>query len=382
MLTAAILLLAASGVSLPPQQAAVLKAGDQNKLAKPVTDWIEARMAADTVEQLKAREKIEAAVVGAKRAAKGKDPLSLVGDWEVVFGEAREFPKSGFKKAKVESLEGFAVWVPKNYNPAKDPLPLVLLIPDDGVSPEVAIEEVPSPVRDQCLIVAPDLRGLAMDELKASPRSMLAGLGHATNTFRVDRNRMFMVGVGAGAGPAALYAALLPTFFSCLSRVGGEVPAGVPAGNLELRPHQVHGSVEEAITWALEQAPRNPYPSAFEYSFTLPWAGRVYWVQATKFDPEGSIPDGKLATMKVAVDRAANRITIDGDFVYQVTLYLNDVIVDLDMPVMIVRNGVEYEYRASRSVGTLLESYYMSGDASAVYPVVVRAIDFPAAPGK
>ena len=133
-----------------------------------------------------------------------------------------------------------------------------------------------------------------------------------------------------------------------------------------------------ATEWCMAAAARDAYPTEFEVELTQPWMGRAYWAQAIKFDPPDAVPEGKVARMKVSVDRSTNTITIDGEFVYQVKLFLNDVIVDLDKPITLMRNGKSLTYQATRSIGTMMEAFGGSLDDT-IYPAVIRVIDVPIA---
>jgi len=81
------------------------------------------------------------------------------------------------------------------------------------------------------------------------------------------------------------------------------------------------------------------------------------------------------------VERSTNTITIDGEYVYQVMLFLNDVIVDLDKPITLMRNGKTLTYQASRSIGTMMDAFGNSLDDS-IYPSSIRRIDIPIVEGE
>jgi hypothetical protein len=82
----------------------------------------------------------------------------------------------------------------------------------------------------------------------------------------------------------------------------------------------------------------------------------------------------------VKVDRDSNTITIDSVGVYTFALSLNDLIVDLDEEVTIVRNGEPYKANFSRTVGTMLAHFEQAFDSGAVFPVLLRQLDVPQPP--
>ena len=47
---------------------------------------------------------------------------------------------------------------------------------------------------------------------------------------------------------------------------------------------------------------------------------------------------------------------------------------NLDNPIVVIRNGEEFSYQVSRSVGNMLQDYTISG---AIYPAVIREIEMP-----
>ena len=230
-------------------------------------------------------------------------------------------------------------------------------------------------------MVAPDFREISPEDAigRDGRRRLVRTLGIATLQFRVDPNRIFLVGIGAHGPTAARFAALQPHFYSAVAAVGGEADAGRAAPNLAMVNHSTQDDLAAAAAWLLEQPARSAYPSAIDFTLTEPWAGRAFWVQATRFDQSGITAEdaGDASSFKVAVDAATNTIRIDGKGVYQVILYLNDRIVDLDKTVHIVRNGVEYQYTPNRSLGILLQNFATSVDAGAVFPATVQQVDLP-----
>jgi hypothetical protein len=75
----------------------------------------------------------------------------------------------------------------------------------------------------------------------------------------------------------------------------------------------------------------------------------VNWLQIPPWDGQGK------RILHGAIDRASNTVTIDGEGVAKVSLYFNDVLVDIDKPVKVVCNGAEHTDLIPRSLGTTLD---------------------------
>lgn len=380
----ALLLLPALGGTLraAPQDEPVMRSSDVKKLARPVSDWLEAKVAGKTTKQLQDREKILATLESVRKSLKGQDPLTLVADWEIILETARDFPRSGFRKGKAVRFEEnprapYLLRVPKRYNPGKEAWPLLYLLDDAGADPEETLKGLPPEILDRWLVVARDMQGIGEEEFLDQGALRLAGLPRAVQGFRVDRNRMAILGIGSSVPLAARLAAALPHFFAAVALVGGEVPADVPADNLARVQVASHPDLAAASAWLQEQPPRDAYPLELTFSPLFGWAGRAYWVQATRFETADSTADGKPARVQVRVDRESNTITIEARYVRQLTLYLNDRIVDLDRKVTVVRNGVAYEIQPRRTLGVLLENFLNTLDTRAVVTAMVRQLDVP-----
>ncbi len=83
----------------------------------------------------------------------------------------------------------------------------------------------------------------------------------------------------------------------------------------------------------------------------VPAPRRAYWIE-TSWDGQGT------AWLKAACDRATNTITVTGEGVTKLTVYVNDVLLDLDKPVKVVCNGTE-------SVGTIPRNLQRTVDLAA-----------------
>lgn len=162
----------------------------------------------------------------------------------------------------------------------------------------------------------------------------------------------------------------LPTFFAgggaaCTAFEEANRTAGY--SNCTLK---ADGTDSDAWAWALERKRvSNPVQVTLVPTNNGPF--RSYWLDT----PRQEMPPG--ARIDATVDRAANRIVIDAKGVKQVTLYFNDLLLDLDKPVKISRNGVESEEKIGRSIEDAI-AFVRRGttDAGRIY-VSAKAFDIP-----
>jgi hypothetical protein len=377
---------------LSAQSEMELKSADQKKLGKQIGEWVESTIEGDSAAASEALMDLDKAMTSVEKKLKGRSCLSLVADWSHVMSSGRKYATSGknvdgnpIKKGAIidVDLSGWgtaSIHIPAKYNPKKVMYPLIMLACD---TPAASIEALPAVVKDGAVIVAPHIENLTLEKLMApdGQRLFLVPLGLASRDYRIDRAKVFLVAEGErGIEFASRYAALLPHFYAGLATVAGSCGEFKGKANLGMIQSGEHVDLAAASEWCMGAEARNPYPESFEIELTEPWNGRAYWVQALKFDSPDAVPDDKVARMKVSVDRGTNTITIDGEFVYQVKLFLNDVIVDLDKPIRVIRNGAEYTYQASRSIGTLLDGFSKTLDDT-IYPSTIRSVDIPIVEG-
>ncbi|MGB0685547.1 MAG: hypothetical protein ACPGQD_05105 [Planctomycetota bacterium] len=382
-LLSTLLVLSATAALAPAQQEAELKSGDVKKLAKPFGEWLDAQLEGKPTEAGEAMADLDEAVEKLKKKLKGRDPLALVADWEVVLQEGRNFATNGklMSRGKVSTIEfpsGIEADIrkPLKYTPDKTMYPTIVLL---GADARAAVEGLDKGVADPFIVVMPDMTDLdeeAVTEVAGFTR--IAGpIGQSSLYYGVDRRRLFLVALDDNASAVARrLAAEVPNYFAGMALLGKADGEFKGMGNLKLVP-QAEGvsDLAGALAWALEQGAVNPYPSEFEYEIAVPWQGRAYWVQATNFD--SATEDGaEPARFKVAVDRDSNTITLDTAAIYRVRIYLSDAILDLDRPITVVRNGEPYTYQPSRSIGTLLSNFGSTLDRS-VFPSMISSLDVP-----
>ena len=363
-----------------------LKSGDRKKMAKAVGSWVNAEIDQDSSDRLDAIDAILKAMAGVNKKLKGKNLFSLITDWKEILTAERKYPRVKTGRVLIQSLPTsdsaeYALWVPKAYKPSKGALPCLLLLADGGATGASVIEALPEGIKDSTVILVPDFQGLTKEDLGGTARfRLLFSLAIQSQKLRLNRDKVYLMGVGSSAPLAASLAAYMPHFFAGAAIVGESIPADLPATNVQLAVMKEHPDLVSGWAWLSQLPPRDLAKKELEFSLPFAEFPTVYWIVATKFDPLGSAPDGKMAKMKVSVDRNTNTITIDSEFVYQVNLMLNDSLLDLSKEVTIVRNGQAIKAKYNRGVSALLENFkQLLFDGGAVFPVSARGIDIPLA---
>lgn len=96
-----------------------------------------------------------------------------------------------------------------------------------------------------------------------------------------------------------------------------------------------------------------------------PYPTRVNWLRVA--------PTAPFAHATASINRASNSIEVESEGASHVTLYLNDELVDLDLRVLITRNGVQESHTIQRSMPTTLDLLYSGvSDPGCVYVAQTR----------
>jgi len=372
-------------VLLPAQQETVLKAGDVKKLAKPFGKWLDAQLEQRPAEAGEAMGDLDDAVKSIAKKLKGVDPLSLVADWEQVLQAGRNYATNGklMARGKISHITfpsdvECTVRMPLKYTPDKTLYPTIVLL---GSNAKEVLGDLEKGIADPFLVLIPDLSDVDAENItEVDGFTRIAGpIGQSSLYYGVDRRRLFLVALDDEATAIATrLAAEVPHYFAGMVSLGKDDGAAfLGRNNLKLvsQPESAPADLTAALAWCMEQGAINPYPESFEYEIAVPWQGRAYWVQAIAFD--AATEDGaEPARFKVSVDRESNTINLDCSAVDRVRIYLSDSLLDLDRPVIIVRNGEPYTYQASRSLGTLLNNFGSTLDRS-VFPAMISSLDVP-----
>jgi len=287
-----------------------------------------------------------------------------------------ELRKGNFARAGLE----FAYRVPKDYDPKHASYPLLLVLPDAGEAPAEHIRThwIGGDLLDHVLLVSPTMPAdaatwdqVAVNGRPAGLSHVLTVLDHALETFAVDFDRVYVVGFARSVAAALAAGNHAPQRFAgVVGRAGdmGELAAdnftnlptlfthaGEHAGAFRhaLRALgnegcQIDAEDDEAAVWSwIQKHPRVAHPSSVTLVVGNPWPTRAYWLRIAPTEP--------AATAMATIDRPGNLIRISTHGVSQVTLYLDDELVDLEAPVRVLVNGNEQKLAIPRRLASALE---------------------------
>jgi len=395
-----------------------LSKSDHDALGKVIAGFVEA---SDKNKGLdKARSEVAAEIDKFRNRLK-KDPLSLTVDlgkslWESLNYESAKGVKKGkvadnkYKNAESGMDFTYATWAPPKYNP-KTPYPLILCIPDKGEKPTDHLTEkwIGQEIRENAVLAAipmpedPALWGEVGSQGKwGGTANLFTVLRDVNHTYATDFDRVYIAGRGVGVAAAMSIASRNPDRFAgVIGRSGdpNEMPcenfrnlptffAGAGAGatafgdkctkagyeNCTIKPE---GTEADVWSW-IKDHPRISNPGQVvllpTLSPTSPPPTRVYWLEIPQWDGQGK------AIVRGNIDRASNTVTIDGEGITHVTLYFNDLLVDLDKPVKVLCNGAEHTDKIPRSLGTTLDLIYKARSDPGKLYVATKDYDLPAKP--
>jgi|TARA_B100000959_G_scaffold286848_1_gene367639 hypothetical protein len=343
-----------SGLSLCLQLPGETSFQSDQVLTELVSDWVQARIDKDPKKQ-------EHAIVQLEETLRAKEiDLSDIHYWEGVFQNAIPYPahpEGGTQRSQWRDFEKpIAYRVPTQHagNQNLRPLMLVCGVGEGGL----LLQKIPNEIAEKAFLVAVGLENLQEASLSSETRQhFLGSLAFAVQSFPVDRNQVWLLGLPEVQNETRLLSSYFPHLFSQVEVLPLPQGEGLSASSF------------------LNSAPRNPYPLEFFAEFLIPSAGRNFWVQARQFD----LPDPVRgpSSLRVKVNRESNTIHLNADRVYRVDLFLNDAIVDLGRPITIFRNGAPSRFLPARSLPVMLENFATNLDAQALFPTVIHGIDIP-----
>ncbi len=411
-----------SFVAVPQDDGRYLKDRDLAKLATALGNYVEAANTRSKL--LEAEHDVQGEMDKlAKKLKKAPVPdiLALPEDLGQALFLSRNYPKArGLKPGKIldAEYEGFdsivrgkgalpyAVWAPSKYDAKKATYPLFLTIPAEGEEPKQHILEqwMEGAIRDGAIIAAPkmpdnidDWTGVKGDTGLARIMVLMRAM---LENYAIDPDRIYICGRGTAGVPAAIkIASLFPDRFAGVIGRAGDLGEGVSAQNFGNLPTWLSGAGARATafkaeakslgwddlvtidpegreaefwTWA-NNNPRRTLPSTLTLYPHEPFPTRCYWIKSASGFSEG-------ASIKATVDRELNQITLEGDKVTDVILYLNDQIIDLSRPVTVLANGQKHVDQIPRSFRTCLELIQLgTSDPKRVF-VATMAYTLPAKP--
>lgn len=183
-------------------------------------------------------------------------------------------------------LEGYkypvALWVPDGYTP-KQSYPLIVAIPKQGASPELAVEYWKSMAsRRNMLILAPTY--LRPEDMPTKVDEWILGiLKDVLERYRIDRNRIYLFGKDDGAHYAAYLGTKHAADFSVIVLINGSW-----SGRFEqlIRP-QLHASAQRPFLIYLKEDQQELYDETMAKAYQFEKKG--YPVQVSKVVGEDAL---------------------------------------------------------------------------------------------
>lgn len=272
--------------------------------------------------------------------------------------------------------------LPRDYAPQGRGHALILALPDaeEPADQHLRSRWTSPEVQANAIVVVPSMPEATQDWSRVMAAGRPGGVSHVLTALRlasaelaVDFNRVYVVGHGKSV-PTAMYVgnAAPQRFAGVAGRAGDAEPVAKLApdnfSNLPLwfsgagANAKAFGQAAEALDvdvtldqagseadlWAWMTAhPRAAYPSRVTVAPGDPFPTRAYWLRIAP-----NAPDARIVA---EVDREAGRIEIEGTGASQVTLYLNDAVLDLDRPIRVAYKNREHERLAARRVAWVLD---------------------------
>ena len=286
----------------------------------------------------------------------------------------------------------YAYRLPREYD-ASRAYPLLLAIPGENEQPadHIRMSWTLREIQDQVIVVCPSMPARTEDWERVMVKGRPGGLSHvltglraASERFAVDPERVFVAGYGKSVPTAVAAGNYSPQRFAgILGRAGDAGPlrpdnfnnlptlfagagaearacgeAAKAAGHDNSR-FDVDATEQDLWPW-MRDNPRRSLPERVVVQTGDPFPTRTYWLQLNPSAP-GARATGTL-------ERAANTIRIQAEGVAQVTVFLNDALLDLSKPVKVILNDVEHEQAVPRQLGSFLDLLYEGiSDAACVY---------------
>ncbi len=369
-----------------------LKDSDLKKLAQSLTDYIEARIEEKKVSEATsdvatAMEKLQRKL--AKTPAQG-DILASPADLGRAIWLSYDYGRKRPTRGKVADKEfvgsvftkdaplEYAVWAPAKYSASSGPYPLVITIPDEDERPADHLRDrwTEGAVQDGAILACPVMPENAGDWAGRDGIGRVIVLMRAVyEEYGVDFDRIYLSGRGLGV-PTALgiaekfpdrFAGVigrsgdagdvspqnfqnLPTFFAgggaLVTKFEGEI-ARLGYSNCTV---QADALTADIWNW-IEATQRDSYPSQVTLIPGSPFPKRAYWLEVPP-------SDGTSSRIHAQVDRKTNTVTVEGSGMTEFTLHFNDLLVDMNQPIIVIANGQRHEDLIPRSRPIVLASMF------------------------
>ena len=352
-----------------------LEDSELESLAASLASYSEARDSGTDL--VAAQVEVETALLSLSPALSGGNPLQS----PLVLGRAvwlsKDFDDEKRSRGKIRTdlvksgsfanggME-IAFRLPRDYDPSQGSYPLILSIPDVGESPTEHIQQnwVLKDVKDGAILVCPQMPTTTAEWDQVMIKGRPGGLSHVLTALRIvsdrfsfDPDRVYVCGRGKGVPAAVAAGNYSPQRFAgVIGRAGdagevgpsnfGNLPTlftGAGANAQAFQDASVEAKVDnctiapagkEQDVWDwIEVHPRTTYPGSVSLQVGDPFPTRTYWLRVSPMAP--------VCKVTATIERETNTIRIDGEGASQVTLYLNDLLVDLGKPLNVICNGVE-----------------------------------------
>jgi poly(3-hydroxybutyrate) depolymerase len=420
LLPAAALGLSASVLGATGQE---LREADHKKLGALVERFWEKRDNVKEADKIREDLREELAKAGKKKAGKDGDAvqaaLSMVSDLQAIAASAVGYKNLRGGKPEVRTLSRggatteYTLLLPATYKPSDGPYPLVLIAPDlkEGkpMGGEQFLQEfwIEGALRDGLVLAVvhlpqdPDAWDKLFVEDGSGQRApgglsmLMTAYADALQTVAVDPARVYVAGRGRGVATAMALGSTFPQNFAGIIGQAGDpgkptwqnfrnLPVLLQAGGAEATTFadavkgagHDNATVEpevknEALLAWIQDHPRESNPTAVVLHPGSPIPTKAYWLSV----PPTAAEEGTY--VKAEIDRSANKVTVEGKGVRSVTLYFNDVLVDMDKPIQVVLNGQAQEVVVPRSLDDYLDLLYRGTSDSARVYVASRTFDLP-----
>jgi len=412
LLAAAALLLSTSASS---QDEVLLKEADHRKIGKEIASCIEAF--SEGKGRIKAEEDLKEALDKwtKKKQFKDRDPLSSPADLGACLWHAMEYDKKKVKKGKVQSVTvetgppfnyelEYCVWAPSKYKSKSGPYPLILCIPDAGQRPFDHLTEdwALGDLRDGVILAAISMPDDVEAWKKVGGAGEPGGLANLftvfkemTRNYAVDFDKVFIAGKGAGVSAALELAQFFPDRFAgVIGRTGDagsashanyrNLPVFFAGGGKEATAFgeamqeadfaevviQPDAREEDIFSW-IKEVSRDANPRSVSLSPKLPFPNKAYWIEV----PVAEETEGRV--IHAELDPSTNEINVTAKHVSSVTIYFNDTLVDLDLPVTVICNGVRNEDLIPRNFSVMMRLIYSARNDAGRFYTASREYDIP-----
>jgi pimeloyl-ACP methyl ester carboxylesterase len=387
--------LSLASFAVMPSTDQLLKDSDLKRLAQSFADYIEARVdekgvSDATSDVAKNMEKLERKL--AKTAAQG-DILASPGDIGRAIWLSYDYGRTRPKRGKVAEKEfvgsvfskdnplAYAVWAPSKYSASAGPYPVIICIPDEGVRPADHLRDqwTEGSVQEGAILASPVMPADPEDwEGREGIGRVIVLMRAVYEEYGVDFDRIYLAGHGLGVATALGIAEKFPDRFAGVIGRSGDAGEVSPSNFSNLPTYFSGGGsqvtkFEEAIrlkgydnctvqpagltvdvwNW-LGTVRRDSYPSQVTLIPGSPFPKRAYWLEVPP-------SEGGSGRIHAQVDRGTNTITVEGSGMTEFTLHFNDLLLDMNKPIVVVANGQKHEDLIPRSRAVVLASLFSGG---------------------